>query len=104
VVRFSTMARIRQFSDEEHAMRVTCYLVSALVIAVSIGVVVYTLFLRQLSPAFRPSAWKACNKIPNCSNRPSSSLVISDRVGSEMRKVEVRRKTKRPNSHRVLGR
>ena len=39
------MARIRQFSDEEHAMCVTCYLVCALAIAVSIGVVVYTFFL-----------------------------------------------------------
>ena len=42
----STVARIRQFSDDEHAMRVTCYLVCALVIAVSIGVVVYAFFLR----------------------------------------------------------
>jgi hypothetical protein len=39
------VARIHQFSDEEHAMRVTCYLVCALVIAGSIGMVVYT-FLR----------------------------------------------------------
>jgi hypothetical protein len=40
------VARIHHFLDEEHAMRVTCYLVSAVGTAISIGVVVYVIFLR----------------------------------------------------------
>jgi hypothetical protein len=40
------VARIRHFSDEEHAMRVTCYLVSAVGIVVAIGFLVLTFLLR----------------------------------------------------------
>jgi hypothetical protein len=40
------VARIHQLSHEEHAMCVTCYLVSALGIAIALGFLIYTFFLR----------------------------------------------------------
>jgi hypothetical protein len=40
-----TVGRVQQFPDEDHAMRVTCYLIWGLAIAVSIGLVVYAIFL-----------------------------------------------------------
>jgi hypothetical protein len=39
------MAPVQQFSDEDHAMRVTCYLIWGLAIAVSVGLLVYAMFL-----------------------------------------------------------
>ena len=41
----ATMARVQQFPDEDHAMRVTCYLIWGLAIAVSLGLLVYAIFL-----------------------------------------------------------
>ena len=40
-----TMARVQHLRDEEHAMRVTCYLTWGLAIAVSVGLVVYAFLL-----------------------------------------------------------
>ena len=39
------MAHAHQFPDEDHAMRVTCYLMWALAIAIWIGLVVYVMSL-----------------------------------------------------------
>lgn len=39
------MARAQHFPDEDHAMRVTCYLIWALAIAVCAGLLVYAIFL-----------------------------------------------------------
>jgi hypothetical protein len=39
------MARVQHLSDEEHAMKVTCYLIWGLAIAVSVGLLVYAIFL-----------------------------------------------------------
>ena len=38
------MARVQQF-PEDHAMRVTCYLIWGLAIAVCVGLFVYAMFL-----------------------------------------------------------
>ena len=39
------MAHAQQFPDEEHGMRVTCYLIWALAIAIWVGLLVYAMFL-----------------------------------------------------------
>jgi hypothetical protein len=39
------MARVQHLRDEEHAMRVTCYLIWGLAIAVSLGLLVYAILL-----------------------------------------------------------
>ena len=39
------MAHVQHFPDEEHAMRVTYYLIWALAIAIWVGLLVYAMFL-----------------------------------------------------------
>ena len=39
------MTRVQQFPDEDHAMRVTCYLIWALAITVCLGLLAYAIFL-----------------------------------------------------------
>ena len=39
------MTRLQHLSDEDQAMRVTCYLIWALAIAVSVGLLIYAIFL-----------------------------------------------------------
>ena len=39
------MAHAQPFPDQEHAMRVTCYLIWALAIAIWVGLLVYAMFL-----------------------------------------------------------
>jgi hypothetical protein len=39
------MARVQQLPDEDCAMRVTCYLMWGVAIAVSLGLIVYVIFL-----------------------------------------------------------
>jgi hypothetical protein len=39
------VSRVQQSLDEDHAMRVTCYLIWGLAIAVSVGLFVYAIFL-----------------------------------------------------------
>ena len=45
VRRLFIMARVQRLSDEDHAMKVTCYLIWGLAIAVSVGLLVYAIFL-----------------------------------------------------------
>ena len=39
------MAYEQHFPDEEHVMRVTCYLIWALALAIWVGLLVYAMFL-----------------------------------------------------------